>query len=327
MPKRQVSETDFSGWLDRAAGAGLLTDRGFRTDRLLELPEADTLVYTSSVRQEDGAVWALLKIQGQRILGCFAAPGEGNIDRPGAGFSGSLLPLPHGGHVLFYALSHSNAERLRQALPFTAPSSLAAMTSTFGLGDRLGVAGPGQLRAIREYEAAPVLAQQSLRELRLTGRSYEEVLDAATWAVFQEGYTRPWGADADHLKTEEWVRKALRIGFTMITADVSDAIRGEFTGVTDAAVLDHYGALDTDVRRRIEGKYLGLNLALDTGELIGFARPELARTVLIYREALELAGRLYRAGIEETGGRAFDFESYRAGDVLTEVEDVNAVRR
>lgn len=304
----QVSETDLGLWLERAARAGLLTNHGFRTEGLVELPGADTLVYTSSVRQEDGAVFALLKVQGQRILGCFYGPCDGNVENQSAGFSGSLLPLPPGGHALFCPLTHGNAQRLREVLPFTAPSSLADIPCTFGLGDRLGVAGPGQLRAIWEYQAAPVLAQQSLRELQLTGRDYEEVLDAATWAVFQEGYTRPWGADGDHLKTEEWVRKVLRIGFTMITADVSDAIRGEFTGMTDEAVLEDYAALDPDYRRRVEEKYLGLNLALDTGEVIGFSRPELARTALIYREALEHADRLYRAGRDEAGDWDFDFE-------------------
>jgi len=39
--------------------------------------------------------------------------------------------------------------------------------------------------------------------LNLTGRTYRDVLNAASWAVFQEGYTRGFGADGDHLKTPE----------------------------------------------------------------------------------------------------------------------------
>src|SRR4030042_883158 len=75
--------------------------------------------------------------------------------------------------------------------------------------------------------ASPVPAQQSLRELTLTSRTYEEVLDASTWAVFREGWRDAWGADGDHLKTAEWVRRGLALGDTMITADVSDFIHGE----------------------------------------------------------------------------------------------------
>jgi hypothetical protein len=47
----------------------------------------------------------------------------------------------------------------------------------------------------------PILAQQSMRELNLTGRTYDDVLSAAVWAVFQEGYKKGYGADGDHLKT------------------------------------------------------------------------------------------------------------------------------
>jgi tagaturonate epimerase len=46
----------------------------------------------------------------------------------------------------------------------------------------------------------PVLAQQSIRELSRTNRTADEVMDAAVWAVFQEGYKDGFGADADHLK-------------------------------------------------------------------------------------------------------------------------------
>ena len=36
-----------------------------------------------------------------------------------------------------------------------------------------------------------VLAQQSIRELERTERTRGEVMDAATWAVLEEGWTEP----------------------------------------------------------------------------------------------------------------------------------------
>ena len=153
------------------------------------------------------------------------------------------MAVGEGGKALFGTLSHANAVALRRALPFTAPSPVGDREVTFGVGDRLGVAGPGHLRVMKRYQACPVLAQQSVRELDLTGRNYEQVLDASTWAVFQEGYEQPWGADGDHLKTEEWVRTALRVGYTMITADVSDYIRKEFDGADAARISEAYAGL------------------------------------------------------------------------------------
>ena len=95
---------------------------------------------------------------------------------------------------------------------------------TIGLGDRLGLASPGHIRTVTDLDVFPVLAQQSIRELNLTGRTYDDVISAAAWAVFQQGYKKGYGADGDHLKTAEEVKMALDIGMTMITLDCSDHI-------------------------------------------------------------------------------------------------------
>ncbi len=217
-------------WLQRARRAGLAGESGVAAGALAS-SEAQALLYPGSLKETDGAVFLLLKLPGaspdgpafarNRALGILGS--DGWLSR----FRGTAVNLAGGtgvGEGLIGPLSHANAAALRRALPFTAPSILSGREVTFGVGDRLGVAGPGHLRVMRVYQVFPVLAQQSVRELDLTGRDYEQVLDASTWAVFQEGYDRPWGADGDHLKSEEWVRTALRSGFTMITADVSDYI-------------------------------------------------------------------------------------------------------
>ena len=66
------------------------------------------------------------------------------------------------------------------------------------------------------------MAQQSIK-LNLTGRTYDDVISAAAWAVFSRA-TKGYGADGDHLKTAEEVKMALDIGMTMITLDCSDHI-------------------------------------------------------------------------------------------------------
>jgi tagaturonate epimerase len=71
-----------------------------------------------------------------------------------------------------------------------------------------------------------VLAQQSVRELDRTGRSAREVLDAATWGAFAEGWLDGYGADADHLKTPEDVDRFAALGYTMYTIDPSDHVPG-----------------------------------------------------------------------------------------------------
>ena len=298
-------------WIEQARKAGIIGSAGFDTDAAAE-GKATDLLYPRSLKQRNGAVFALLKMPGisrdgpafawDRVLGIFGA------SEAFAGFEGQAVEPGEVGSALFAALTHPNAVALRTALPFTAPSTLGDRAITFGVGDRLGVAGPGHLRGMSSYQSCPVLAQQSVRELDLTGRDYEQVLDASTWAVFQEGYERPWGADGDHLKTEDWVRTALRVGFTRITADVSDYISHEYAAGSDTEIMKAYERLEEGYRQRIEKTYLPLNIDLDSGETVSFSRPVLARTALIYGRAIEHALRLYRTGVKARGEGGFDFE-------------------
>jgi len=123
-------------------------------------------------------------------------------------------------------MNHANADALRQLLDFTRPV-LIGLHDTIGLGDRLGVANAGHLRAVAGTNMRPVLAQQSIRELDRTEREAEEVMDAASWAVFQEGYKDGWGADADHLKTTEDIDRMVRAGYLMFTIDPGDHVVNE----------------------------------------------------------------------------------------------------
>lgn len=117
-------------------------------------------------------------------------------------------------------LNHVNAQVLRDIFDFTNPV-LIGKDDSYGFGDRLGNAGPAHLRAVKGTGFKPVLAQQSIRELERTNRTAEEVLDAASWAVFQEGFVDGFGADGDHLKTTADVDRVIKAGFTMFTIDPS----------------------------------------------------------------------------------------------------------
>lgn len=123
-------------------------------------------------------------------------------------------------------LTHQNADAVRQMLDFTRPI-LIGLDTSIGLGDRLGLANPGHLQAVEGTDIRPVLAQQSIRELERTERTPEEVMDAATWAVLQEGYEGGFGSDADHLKTPEHIDLMMQAGFTMFTIDPGDHVVNE----------------------------------------------------------------------------------------------------
>lgn len=182
-----------------------------------------------------------------------------------------------GGEI--HPLDHEAALYLRQRFPFTAPTPVLKKPRTFGVGDRLGIACPGHIRVFERYDCTPVFAQQSIRELTLTNRTYEDVLDCVTFAVFRENYTGGYGADGDHLKRAEDVQNALDIGYSMITLDCSDHIRGDGGSA----------ALSDEVKNR----YLGKTFDVGEGVTLSFTDDDLAKIVYIYAAAIDFAASIW----------------------------------
>ncbi|HEX9935275.1 MAG TPA: tagaturonate epimerase family protein [bacterium] len=147
-------------------------------------------------------------------------------DAPTAGrFNGTLLKdgLKGGWSLKNCLMIHSNAEMLREKFPFLRARILGTANS-IGTGDRLGLANPGHIRAVKGSGLLAVLAQQSIRELTRTQRKPEDVMDSASWAAFQEGFEEGFGADADHLKTAADVDLLVAAGFTMYTIDPGEHV-------------------------------------------------------------------------------------------------------
>ena len=197
--------------------------------------------------------------------------------------------------------THENANALRAMFPFTAPQQILKKTRTFGVGDRLGIATPGHLRVFKEYDAYPILAQQSIRELNLTERTYEDVLDAASYYVFRDGYKDGFGADGDHLKKPEEIEYALSLGFSMITLDCSEHIRGGVEKMTSAEL-----AAACTLPADLVARYIGKDVVIE-GETLSFDEDELRRCHLIYGEAISFATGIYNKYFKEGGAKA-DFE-------------------
>ena len=131
-----------------------------------------------------------------------------------------------------HPLDHKTAVMLRREFPWTAPSRVLSLRKTMGVGDRLDLCAPGILEGFRDSDAVPVPVQQSPRELNLSGRTWEEALDAATFAVYREGYLGPWGACADRLQSFQEIEAALAAGYTCLSVDCAPLL-GQGDAPTD----------------------------------------------------------------------------------------------
>src|SRR5216117_1818701 len=113
-------------------------------------------------------------------------------------------------------------ERAPQTADMNLPTpTVLGLKKSFGFGDRLGLATPGHVAAVAKTDFAPIFAQQSVREMERTQRTPEDVMQGAQKSLHKFGWTTPWGADADHHKTEADVRKTGAAGFTFFTIDPS----------------------------------------------------------------------------------------------------------
>ena len=213
----------------------------------------------------------------------------------------------NGMEVKVCGLSNENCRVLRKVFLFMNPSNINGNRISIGLGDRLGVASAGHLRLIKNRQVFPVLAQQSIRELNLTERNYNDVISAAAWAVFQEGYQKGYGADGDHLKTAEEVKMALDCEVTMITLDCSEQIDNSIELLDKEEINSRYQTIQEEERKRLEGKYLSEKFAIDQDTWIEFTKEEFQKTVLIYWKAIRHTIKIYNAIIKGYH-RNIDFE-------------------
>ena len=198
------------------------------------------------------------------------------------GFAAEEIGANDSNKIFSAQMTHENACVLRKLFPWTAPVRGLRKPVSFGLGDRLGIATPGHIDLFEKNSVFPVFAQQSIRELNLTNRTYEDVLDAATFAVFREGYKKGFGADGDHLKTADDVKHALSLGFTMITLDCSEHIKNNITPSDLAPLSDNY-----------KQKYLNKTFNIE-GITLSFTENELKECIAIYSGAVVFAAGIYK---------------------------------
>ncbi len=240
-------------------------------------------IYLNSVVEDDGATYFLAQSDQGKCLG---------IMGDAASFAGEQQ-----GNVTLCPLTAANAAALREKLPWLRPQLLGLRTSA-GCGDRLGLATPGHVRAVRQFSGiAPIFAQQSMRENARTGRTPQQVMDDALWGIFQEGWRQPWGADADHLKTTEDIDLCVAAGYTFFTVDPGDHVdnaipnskfqipNSKFTALPWADLED----TPDDLRRR----YLGRRFEVETFTL-EFDETALLRAACKYGRAIAHTVHMYR---------------------------------
>lgn len=184
------------------------------------------------------------------------------------------------------------------------------MAPSFGFGDRIGLATPGHVEAMKRSGGGieAIFPQQSIREMTRTRRSPEEVMGDALNGAKAAGWTGKIGADADHLKTPEDVDITAQVGFTFFTIDPSDVVDQKADDYQEATLRDKF-ATAKETAPWYEG-YLGKTVDLPTGTTIELTVEACMRAAVKYGAAIQRALALgeHIRRVNEAAGRDYEIE-------------------
>jgi hypothetical protein len=222
------------------------------------------------------------------------------------GFEGDWSDV-HGKTLLMGPCSPRNAAKLRSRLDWMQPNLLGLCTSA-GMGDRIGLATPGHVRAVRAAggNIAPIFAQQSIREMSRTGRTAQQVMDDATWGIFQEGWKDGFGADADHLKTTGDIDACLAAGYTFFTIDPGAHVDNRAETASESELGELTLSLPADLQPRFSG-LMGKSFDIE-GLKVSFTWEVLFRAAVKYGKAISHVVSMYQHLVTAAGNRPFEME-------------------
>ncbi len=224
----------------------------------LNLLSGELIIYPRSVHHSGESIYFIAKDKSEKNLFILFKKKALLND-----FQNGKLVRENGDSILMkFPLSTHNRKCIQKIFDFTNPVT-AGLQNSFGFGDRIGLANPGHLKALNGYKFFPVLAQQSIRELTRTNRTADEVMDAAVWSVFQEGFTSGFGADADHLKSTDDIDMMAAAGYKMFTFDPGEYVLNEADNLDESSLLKKLSeypwvelndSVDEAIKRYLSGK-------------------------------------------------------------------------
>lgn len=189
--------------------------------------------------------------------------------------------------------------------------TVIGLKKSFGFGDRLGLATPGHIAACEKTDFTAIFAQQSIREMVRTDRTPEDVMGDAQRAIKAAGYAKPWGADADHLKTEDDVRATHAAGFRFFTFDPSDHVVNEADEMVPEELTGGEKALTAEGvfgESELRDLYLGQSFDIDDGVSLTFDEEPLLRAAVKYGRAVAHCGKLGAVLKDLAGGAPYEIE-------------------
>ena len=184
------------------------------------------------------------------------------------------------------------------------------LAPSFGFGDRIGLATPGHVEAMKRAGGGmePIFPQQSIREMTRTRRTPAEVMADALNGAQAAGWSGKIGADADHLKTPEDVDITAQAGFTFYTIDPSGEVDQKADDYGEVILRDKFATARENAPWY--ESYLGKTIDLPTGTSLSLTEEACMRAAVKYGAAIKKALSLgeHIRKVSEGLGQAYEIE-------------------
>ncbi|NTW44901.1 MAG: hypothetical protein HGB14_10850, partial [Anaerolineaceae bacterium] len=153
---------------------------------------------------------------------------------------------------------------------------------------------------------APIFAQQSIREMARTSRTPDQVMDDATWGIFQENWQNGVAADADHLKTTDDIDVCLATGYTFFTIDPGNFVNNEAETASGSVLQEIALKLPKEMQIKENGL---MNKKIHLDELhLDFSETLLLKAMVKYGNAIWHVKNMYEHLLSSAGNRPFELE-------------------
>ncbi|MFH1760689.1 MAG: tagaturonate epimerase family protein [bacterium] len=263
------------------------------------LKELNNVIYPNSINKIQNEIFFLARINKSKNL-IIGNPGPVARTFQGENYENDEFKV--------CPLSEFNTAVMRETFQWTNPCAVGSRTS-FGTGDRIGAATPGHIRAIKDHDIFPVLAQQSMREMGRTNRTPRQVIDDTVWGVFESGWKNGYGADADHIKKPEEAVECFKLGYTMFTIDACENINIRGHSMSDKEVVKEFHKLSGSGSLRENYLTKTIYFKDELAELtFNITEVSLARAAVTNMGAIIHFKQVYDALKKAAKDKTFDFE-------------------
>jgi hypothetical protein len=284
--------------------------------KIIEKLKNRYFIYEQSLRTNKFSLFFLLKDKNKKLFGeasynsSFMLKNE-SVESLSLDFEDKKI------YIRLFNANKTNSKKITDIFNNLVPTIINQSMSV-GYGDRIGIAAPIHADISKKYNFFPLFAQQSVREITKTGKTCEDVFHNAVLGAFQSGFTEKWGADADHIRNEKWLKIMLNnkyLPYTMFTIDTFDYV------VLDDVTFANNIEKDEEFKKRYNKskKYIGKKYNF-SGYSVSFTEDNIYLLVKRYYRSLSFLKKCFDLIKEKTS--VFDFEpTFDEKDIDTKPED------